>query len=47
MDTKTLIKSYFLNSYAILYFLVGILATLVTVRFKPLDFGIIAIPPSS
>lgn len=47
MDTKTIIKSYFLNSYAILYFLVGILATLVTVWFKPLDFGIIAIPPSS
>ena len=47
MNTKTLIKSYFLNSYAILYFIVGILATLVTVRFKPLDLGIIAIPPSS
>ena len=38
--------NYF-NTYALLYFIVGILATLVTVRFKPLDLGIIAIPPSS
>lgn len=38
--------NYF-NTYALLYFLVGILATLVTVWFKPLDLGIIAIPPSS
>ena len=47
MDTKTIIKSYLLNSYAILYFIVGILATLVTIWFKPLDLGIIVIPPSS
>lgn len=39
-------RNYF-NTYALLYFLVGILATLVTVWFKPLDLGIIAIPPSS
>lgn len=41
-----LVRNYF-NNYAILYFIVGILATLVTVWFKPLDLGIIAIPPSS
>lgn len=41
------IAGNYFNPYAILYFLVGILATLVTVWFKPLDLGIIAIPPSS
>ena len=38
--------NYF-NTYALLYFIVGILATLVTIWFKPLDLGIIVIPPSS
>lgn len=47
MNAKTIVKSYLLNTYAILYFTAGILATLVTVWFKPLDLGIIAIPPSS
>ena len=41
------IAGNYFNTYALLYFLVGILATLVTVWFKPLDLGIIAIPPSS
>ena len=47
MNAKTIIKSYLLNAYAILYFIAGILATLVTVWFKPLDLGLIVIPPSS
>lgn len=47
MNAKTIVKSYLLNAYAILYFIAGILATLVTVWFKPLDLGLIAIPPSS
>ena len=38
MNAKTIVKSYLLNAYAILYFIAGILATLVTVWFKPLIF---------
>lgn len=35
------------NPYVILYLISGIMATLVTIWFKPLDLGLIAIPPSS
>ena len=37
----------YLNPYVILYLISGIMATLVTIWFKPLDLGLIAIPPSS
>lgn len=37
----------FVNTYTILYLLVGVLGTLVTVWFKPLQVAGLAIPPSS